>query len=93
LMIVPNALADTAGILIFDTSTGRLLKEIPVGLSRWRSGSPPTARRRTCPVAWMPPWTYSTSTRPLRRTSRLPRASRWPTAPPARRSSPAPSTS
>jgi DNA-binding beta-propeller fold protein YncE len=31
LMIVPNSLSDTAGILIFDTATGRLLKEIPVG--------------------------------------------------------------
>lgn len=31
LMIVPNSLSDTAGILIFDMGNGQLLKEIPVG--------------------------------------------------------------
>jgi DNA-binding beta-propeller fold protein YncE len=31
LMIVPNSLSDTAGILIFDMGSGRLLTEIPIG--------------------------------------------------------------
>jgi len=41
LMIVPNALADTAGILIFDTADGRLLKEIPVGFEPLAVGVTP----------------------------------------------------
>jgi DNA-binding beta-propeller fold protein YncE len=41
LMIVPNSLSDTAGILIFDMGTGRLLKEIPVGLEPLAVGITP----------------------------------------------------
>jgi DNA-binding beta-propeller fold protein YncE len=45
LMIVPNALSDTAGILIFDTGTGRLLKEIPVGAEPLAVGITPDDRK------------------------------------------------
>jgi hypothetical protein len=44
-MIVPNALADTAGILIFDTSDGRLLKEIPVGFEPLAVGVTPDGKK------------------------------------------------
>jgi DNA-binding beta-propeller fold protein YncE len=45
LMIVPNALADTAGILIFDTADGRLLKEIPVGFEPLAVGVTPDGKK------------------------------------------------
>ena len=45
LMIVPNALSDTAGILIFDTGTGRLLKEVPVGAEPLAVGITPDGRK------------------------------------------------
>ena len=45
LMIVPNALSDTAGILIFDTTNGRLLKEIPVGSEPLAVGITPDGRK------------------------------------------------
>jgi DNA-binding beta-propeller fold protein YncE len=45
LMIVPNALSDTAGILIFDTVNGRLLKEIPVGAEPLAVGITPDGRK------------------------------------------------
>jgi DNA-binding beta-propeller fold protein YncE len=45
LMIVLNALSDTAGILIFDTVNGRLLKEIPVGSEPLAVGITPDGRK------------------------------------------------
>jgi DNA-binding beta-propeller fold protein YncE len=45
LMIVPNSLADTAGILIFDTGTGTLLKEIPVGFEPLAVGITPDGEK------------------------------------------------
>jgi DNA-binding beta-propeller fold protein YncE len=44
-MIVPNALADTAGILIFDTASGRLLKEVPVGFEPLAVGVTPDGKK------------------------------------------------
>jgi DNA-binding beta-propeller fold protein YncE len=45
LMIVPNALSDTAGVLVFDMSNGTLLKEIPVGSEPLAVGITPDGSR------------------------------------------------